>query len=115
MSVSELGPYHARSGIDRFLHPRRYGGPNYAAFDVANHSWCGRLDDSATPRFDRYRRDDAPRLGRGAARPASRSRRPSSDTRAIDIFADHLFGGSGRRAAAPIGRRASVPACASHR
>ena len=36
MSVSELGPYHARSGIDRFLHPRRYGGPNYAAFDVAN-------------------------------------------------------------------------------
>ena len=45
MSVSELGPYHARSGIDRFLHPRRYGGPNYAAFDVANHfwEWCGGL------------------------------------------------------------------------
>ena len=56
MSVSELGPYHARSGIDRFLHPRRYGGPNYAAFDVANHfwEWCGGLDDSATPRFERY-------------------------------------------------------------
>ena len=46
MSVSELGPYHARSGIDRFLHPRRYGGPNYAAFDVANHfwEWCGGLE-----------------------------------------------------------------------
>ena len=56
MSISELGPYHARSGIDRFLHPRRYGGPNYAAFDVANHfwEWCGGLDDSATPRFERY-------------------------------------------------------------
>ena len=75
MSVSELGPYHARSGIDRFLHPRRYGGPNYAAFDVANHfwEWCGGLDDSATPRFERY-----PSEAKNLAVPVSISRPSSS-------------------------------------
>ena len=97
MSVSELGPYHARSGIDRFLHPRRYGGPNYAAFDVANHfwEWCGGLDDSATPRFERYpteatRRDWVETLLAGAE-PAAIDR----FCRAIDVFAplDHLFWG----------------------
>ena len=111
MSVSELGPYHARSGIDRFLHPRRYGGPNYAAFDVANHfwEWCGGLDDSATPRFERYptvttRRAWVEALlraraaatsgdgcGSGVVEPAAVDR----FCRAVDIFAplDHLFWG----------------------
>ena len=98
MSVSELGPYHARSGIDRFLHPRRYGGPNYAAFDVANHfwEWCGGLDDSATPRFERYpseatRRDWVEALLGGVAEPAAVDR----FCRAVDVFAplDHLFWG----------------------
>ena len=111
MSVSELGPYHARSGIDRFLHPRRYGGPNYAAFDVANHfwEWCGGLDDSATPRFERYPTETTRRAwieallraraaatsgdgcGSGVVEPAAVDR----FCRAVDIFAplDHLFWG----------------------
>ena len=112
MSVSELGPYHARSGIDRFLHPRRYGGPNYAAFDVANHfwEWCGGLDDSATPRFERYPTVTTRRAWIEALLQA-RAAATSGDgcgsgvvvepaavvrfCRAVDIFAplDHLFWG----------------------